>query len=113
MTDTAPPVLTMEAMARDLWWKAARTLPLLENPSIELLDEARVQVIDYLDAASTELALLKKPDKFLADMEAAYQRLIFLSLERAALILAERLERFSGGFSDAALDLHVVARGIK
>jgi hypothetical protein len=48
-------------------------------------------LIEYLDAPSTDLALLKRPDEFLAEMEAAYQRLIELSLELAAAILAERL----------------------
>ena len=52
MTDTPPPFLTLEAMSKDDGmedYEPALSLPLPEHPTLELLDEAREQVLDYLD----------------------------------------------------------------
>jgi hypothetical protein len=108
--DTPPPVLTLEAMNRPPWGEAALSLPLPKEPSLALLDEAGSQVIEFLDWVTQDLARIAGPDQIRAEITRAAERLIEISLERAAVILAERLQR---GFSDAALDLHVVARGIK
>ena len=52
MTDMPPPFLTLEAMSKDDGmedYEPALSLPLPEHPTLELLDEAREQVLDYLD----------------------------------------------------------------
>ena len=53
--DQLRPVLTMQAMEGDTW-EPALSYPLPENPSLELLEEARAQVLTYLYFASSDIA---------------------------------------------------------
>jgi uncharacterized protein (DUF433 family) len=92
------------------YWTAVVSLPLPENPTLELLDEAREQVIDYLDWASDVLPELTGPDRLCMEINRAADRLIEISLARYVLLTRERQQRV---FSDEALDLHMVARDIK
>ena len=110
MTGTPATVLTLEAMKADTW-DAALSLPLPENPSLELLDAARTHLLDYL-AFATDAALQCCADPYAVslDIASAADRLTEIALERAAAILDERLQR---GFSDAALDQHLAARTAK
>jgi hypothetical protein len=109
--DTPPPVLTLEAIndtdAAEPW-EASLSLPLPKNPTLELLDAARNDILDYLDYASGVLPELTGPDRVCLEITRAAERLAEIAIERAAAILAERLQR---GFSDAALDHHLAARG--
>jgi len=60
----------------------------------------------FLDWASNEFARITGPEQIRAAITRAADRLTEIALERAAAILAERLQR---GFSDAALEQQAVA----
>jgi hypothetical protein len=92
MTDTPAPELTLEAMKGGSW-DAALTLPLPKEPSLKLLDEARSQVLDYLAFASDVLPECADPYGVSLDITSAAERLVEIALERAAAILAGRLQR--------------------
>ena len=74
MNEAPRRVLTMEAMDAEPYWEAALTLPWPQNPSLELLDEAREQVIEFLNWASDELAALAAPDDIRAEITRAADR---------------------------------------
>ncbi|MFZ1093566.1 MAG: hypothetical protein WAN75_30855 [Xanthobacteraceae bacterium] len=52
------------------------------------------------------------PDRVCAEITHAADRLVEIALERAAILIGDRLDRLCG-FSDAALDPYLVSRGIK
>jgi hypothetical protein len=91
---TPPHVLTVEALDTEPWWEAALTLPLPENPSLQLLDDAREQVIEFLNWASEELAPIAMPEHISAEITRASERLIELSLARRAILTVERFRRW-------------------
>ena len=81
-------VLTLKAMeAPD--WEPALTLPLPEAPGLELLEEARLQVIGYLDFVSHELTQGGSAEEIEREISRAAARLAEIALAMSAAIHAE------------------------
>jgi len=69
------PILTMEdVVPRD--WEPILTLPLPKNPTVQLLDAARGQVLLYLDWIMNEMIQVDNPWKVRREIERATDRLI-------------------------------------
>jgi hypothetical protein len=73
------PVLTMEAMSGP-GWEAALSRKLPSNPSLELLLEARRQVVEYLDWYSKDPALFGPADELRTEINRGAARLVDICL---------------------------------
>jgi hypothetical protein len=80
-------VLTIDAMAADP--EAVLTLPLPPTPSVELLDEARHDILDYLDELTGDLDDDAPVEQVRREMERATTRLLEISLRLPAARAAE------------------------
>lgn len=86
------PILTLKAMEASSW-EPALTYPLPENPSTELLAEARSQVVIYLDYAAHDIATAGDPDEIRKEINRAAARLIEISLHWRGACDAELEQR--------------------
>ena len=73
------PVLTMKAMDAPSW-EPALSFPLPENPSVELLDRARSEVLTYLDWVAHDVASAGHADEIRKEITRAAARLIEISI---------------------------------
>jgi hypothetical protein len=80
-------VLTLDAMWHDP--EAALTLPLPPTPSVELLDEARQDILNHLDELTCDLDDDAPVEDVRCEMERAMTRLLEISLRLPAARAAE------------------------
>jgi hypothetical protein len=78
-------VLSLEAMKGEPGWQAALNWPLPPHPGFYLLDEARQQVITYLDWVTHDLAQGPPPEELRCEIDRAAKRLLEISLAVRAL----------------------------
>jgi hypothetical protein len=81
MTEIVPfPLLTLEALNTAQDWEPALSLPLPENPTSELLDRAREQVLQYLDFYLNDCAPNAPDDELRREIMRAAERLIEIGM---------------------------------
>jgi hypothetical protein len=73
-------ILSPESMRGAAGWEAVLNWPLPPHPDFYLLDEARRQIIAYLDWVAHDLARGPSPDKLRHEIERAAERLLEISL---------------------------------
>jgi hypothetical protein len=88
------PVLTMKAVDAPSW-EPALSFPLPENPSVELLDRARQEVLTYLDWVVHDVASTGDADLISTEIKRAAERLFEISLHWRPEVGAEFEEQLA------------------
>ncbi len=73
-------------MKGEAGWEAALNMPLPPKPGFYLLDEARTQIITYLDWVTHDLARGPSPKELRGEIERAAERLLEISLALCDLL---------------------------
>jgi hypothetical protein len=81
MPEVVPfPLLTLEALNKAQDWEPALSLPFPQNPTTELLDRAREQVLQYLDFYLNDCAPTAPTDELRREIMRAAERLIEIGI---------------------------------